>query len=38
VALLTLVVVIGSVVSHMPASLRYYSLVHGRMVDTDAKG
>ena len=38
VALLTLIVVIGSVVSHMPASLRYYSLAHGRMVDTDAKG
>ena len=38
VALLTLIAVIGSVVSHMPASLRYYSLVHGRMVDTDAKG
>lgn len=38
VALLTLIVVIGSVVSHMPASLRYYSLLHGRMIDSDARG
>jgi hypothetical protein len=38
IALLTLIVVIGSVVSHMPANLRYYSLLHGRMIDTDARG
>lgn len=38
VALLTVIAVIGSVVSHMPANMRYYSFVHGRMVDTNAKG
>ena len=38
VALLTLVVAIGSVVSHMPGRYRYYSLRHGRVVSTDSKG
>ncbi len=32
VAILTLVVIIGTVVSHMPARYRYYSLLHRRVV------
>jgi len=30
VAILSVVIVIGTVVSHMPGSYRYYSLLHGR--------
>ena len=33
VALLLVVVVLGSVGSHMPARLRHYSLLHGRVLD-----
>lgn len=38
VAVLTVVVVIGAVVSHMPGRYRYYSLRERRTVDTHAKG
>ena len=31
--LLTLVVILGSVGSHMPARYRHYSLLHGRVLD-----
>ncbi len=34
----TLVLVIGSVSSHMPARFRYYSLVHRRSIGHDGKG
>ena len=37
VAILAVVVVIASVGSHMPARFRYYSFVHGRVVE-DSKG
>lgn len=33
VPLLILVVILGSVGSHMPARYRHYSLVHGRVLD-----
>jgi hypothetical protein len=33
VAILALVVVIASVGSHMPGRYRYYSFVHGRVLD-----
>ncbi len=33
VAILTLVAVIGSLVSHVPASIRYYNLIGGEVVD-----
>ena len=33
VPLLTLVVILGSVGSHMPARYRHYSLLHGRVLD-----
>jgi len=32
VAILSVVIVLGTFVSHMPGSLRYYSLLHGREV------
>ncbi|HTU03035.1 MAG TPA: hypothetical protein VMG58_14500 [Candidatus Sulfotelmatobacter sp.] len=35
VVLLLLVVVLGSVGSHMPARLRHFSLLHGRVLDDD---
>ena len=38
VALLTLVVAIGSVTSHMPGRWRYHSLLHGRVVGPQEKG
>jgi hypothetical protein len=38
VALLALVATIGSVVSHMPGRLRYYSLLHGRALGEPEKG
>ena len=38
IAILTLVVVIATVISHAPAWLRYYSLLHLREVTTDSKG
>ena len=38
VVLLTAVVVIGAVTSHMPGRYRYYSLLHGRSIGHDAKG
>jgi hypothetical protein len=37
VGFLLLVVLIGSVGSHMPARLRYYSLIHGRVILEPAK-
>jgi hypothetical protein len=37
VAILTVVIVLASVGSHMPARFRYYSVVHGRVLD-DHKG
>lgn len=37
VAILAAVVVLASVGSHMPARFRYYSILHGRMLD-DHKG
>jgi hypothetical protein len=37
-ALLTLVLVVGSVTSHMPSRWRYYSLVQGRTVGEEEKG
>jgi hypothetical protein len=36
--LLTLVVAIGVVTSHMPGRYRYYSLLHGRDVGNGGKG
>ena len=36
VYLLTAVIVIGGVVSHMPGRYRYYSLFHGHVVEGDA--
>jgi len=38
VALLTVVVAIGAVTSHMPGRYRYYSLRDRRIVETHAKG
>jgi hypothetical protein len=38
VPLLTLALVIGVVVSHMPGRYRYYSLFHRRMIGQDDKG
>ena len=38
VALLSTAIVIGVVASHMPARYRYFSLLHGRMVQTDGQG
>jgi hypothetical protein len=38
VAILSLVVVIGAVVSHMPGRYRYYSLLHGRVMRSGEKG
>ena len=38
IALLTLVLVIGSINSHMPARWRYYSVLQGRVVGTEEKG
>ncbi len=38
VVLLTVVIVIGAVTSHMPGRYRYYSLLHGRSIGHDAKG
>jgi len=37
VVLLLLVVLIGSVGSHMPARFRYYSLIHGRVISDPVK-
>jgi hypothetical protein len=36
--LLTLALVIGSVVAHMPGRYRYYSLLHGRALGAREKG
>ncbi|MDB4433434.1 hypothetical protein N9166_01720 [bacterium] len=38
IPLLTLVVVIGTVNSHMPGRYRYYSPLHGRIVGSEEKG
>ena len=38
VALLTLAIAIGAVVSHMPGRFRYYSLLHRRVVGPQDKG
>ncbi len=38
VPVLTLVIAIGSVTSHMPGRYRYYSLRHGRVVKTGERG
>lgn len=38
IAILSLVVVIATVISHAPGRLRYYSLLHQREVATDSKG
>jgi hypothetical protein len=38
VALLSLALVIGAVVSHMPGRWRYHSLLHGRVVGPQDKG
>ena len=38
VGLLTLVVVIGVVTSHMPGRYRYYSLLHGRPIGHGGNG
>ena len=38
VALLSLALVIGAVVSHMPGRWRYHSLLHGRVVGPEDKG
>jgi hypothetical protein len=38
IALLTAVLVIATVISHAPANIRYYSLLHLREVTTDSKG
>jgi hypothetical protein len=38
VALLSAVLAIGVVVSHMPARFRYYSLVHRRVIGDEEKG
>ncbi len=37
VVFLLLVVLIGSVSSHMPARFRYYSLIHGRVISDPVK-
>jgi hypothetical protein len=37
VAILTLVVIIGTVVSHMPGRYRYYSLLRSRVMDGDGE-
>jgi hypothetical protein len=37
VVFLLLVVLIGSVSSHMPARFRYYSLIHGQVISDPAK-
>ena len=36
--LLTVMMVVGVFVSHMPSGIRYYSLAHGRVVESDGKG
>jgi len=36
--LLTLAIVIGSVVAHMPGRFRYYSVLHGRVIGTEERG
>jgi len=38
IAILTLVVVIATLISHAPGHVRYYSLLHLRVVNTDSKG
>lgn len=38
VALLSAVLAIGVVVSHMPGRYRYYSVVHGRVIGDEEKG
>ncbi len=38
VLFLLLVIVLGSVGSHMPSRLRYYSLLHGRVITDPAPG
>jgi hypothetical protein len=38
IAILTLVVVIATLISHAPGHIRYYSLLHLRVVNTDSKG
>jgi hypothetical protein len=38
VAILTLIVVIATLISHAPGHIRYYSLLHLRVVNTDSKG
>ena len=38
VALLSTAIVIGVVASHMPGRYRYFSLLHGRVVETEGQG
>ena len=38
VALLSIAIVIGVVASHMPGRYRYFSLLHGRTVETEGQG
>jgi hypothetical protein len=38
VPFLTLAIVVGAVVSHLPGRYRYYSLLHGRVVGTQELG
>ena len=38
VALLSIAIVIGVVASHMPGRYRYFSLLHGRVVETEGQG
>ena len=38
VVLLSIAIAIGVVASHMPGRYRYFSLLHGRIVDTDGQG
>lgn len=38
VPLLTLAIIIGGVVSHMPSRYRYYSVVHGRVLGEAERG
>ena len=38
VALLSTAIVIGVVASHMPGRYRYFSLLHGHVVETDGQG
>jgi len=37
-ALAILLVAIGSVISHAPAKLRYYSFLHGQVIESEGRG